>query len=208
MMPPFTFGAFERPRRKATDMASIRKESSGRYRARYRDAVGGAHSQRFDKMKDAQNWLDKVTAAVQTGTYVDPKAGRATVGHLAPVWLGVKAGRVKPKTFVGYESLLKVQVLPRWQDVSVSTITAADIEVWVSEMTAAGLSASRTRQSYLVLKGVLDTAVKARSLAVNPAQAIGLPKMPESHRRYLTMTQLEDLADATGDYGLLIRVLG
>ncbi len=189
-------------------MASIKKESSGRYRARYRDARGRSRSQRFDKMKDAQPWLDGVTTAVQTGTYVHPKAGRTAVGQLAPVWLKVKVGKVKPKTYAGYESLLKVQVLPRWRDVGVSTITSADIEAWVSEMTSSGLSASRTRQAYQVLKGVLDTAVKARNLAANPAQSVDLPKLPESRRRYLTMAQLEALADAAGEYGLFIRVLG
>lgn len=101
-------------------MASIKKQSSGRYQARYGDATGREHAQRFDLKKDAQAWLDGVTSAVHTGTYVDPKAGRSTVGALAPVWLQVKAGRVKPKTYVGYVSLLEVQVLPRWRDVPVS----------------------------------------------------------------------------------------
>ena len=72
-----------------------------------------------------------------------------------------------------------------------STITSADIEAWVSEMTSSGPSASRTRQAYQVLKGVPDTAVKARNLAANPAQSVDLRKLPQSRRRYLTMAQLE-----------------
>lgn len=189
-------------------MASIKKQASGRYQARYRDATGREHAQRFDLRKDAQAWLDGVTSAVQTGTYVDPKAGRATVGALAPVWLKVKAGRVKPKTFAGYENLLSVHVLPRWRDVPVARLTTADIEAWVSELTSRGLSASRTRQAYLVLKGILDTAVKARNLAVTPASGVELPRTPEGRRRFLTMSQLEALADASGDYQLLVKVLG
>lgn len=59
-----------------------------------------------------------------------------------------------------------------------------------------------------MLSGVLDTAVKARNLAVSPARGICLPRMPESHRRYLTMSQLEALADEAGHYGTFIRVLG
>ena len=65
----------------------------------------------------------------------------------------------------------------RGGDVSVASITTADVEAWVSDLTAGGLSASRTRQAYLVLKGVLDTAVKARNLAVNPAHGVDLPKV-------------------------------
>lgn len=50
---------------------------------------------------------------------------------------------------------------PRWRDVAVSGITTAAVEAWVSQLTAGGLSASRTRQAYLVLSGVLGVAVKA-----------------------------------------------
>ncbi len=89
-----------------------------------------------------------------------------------------------------------------------SSITTADIEAWLSDLTASGLSASRTRQAYTVLRGVFDTALKSRNLAVNPALGVDLPAMPKSTRRFLTMGQLESLADASADYALLIRVLG
>lgn len=139
------------------------------------------------------------TTAVQTGTYVDSKAGRATVGALAPMWLQVKAGRVRPQTLYGYQSLLKVLVLPRWGAVPVAGITTADVEAWISTLSVRGPSASRTRQAHLVLSGVLDTAVKARNLAVSPAHGIGLPRLSQSPRRYLTMGQLEALVEAAGE---------
>ncbi|HET7386177.1 MAG TPA: tyrosine-type recombinase/integrase [Nocardioidaceae bacterium] len=188
-------------------MAHITKQANGRWRARYRDVSGHEHSARFDRRVEAQRWLDEVTASLVTGTYVDPKAGRATVGELAPTWLKVKSSK-KPKTYAGYVSLCTGHVLPRWGKVPVATITTADVEAWVGELTADGLSASRTRQAYLVLRGVLDTAVKARRLAVNPAQGVELPSTPQGKRRYLTIAELEALADAAGDYGLLVRVLG
>jgi integrase len=93
-------------------------------------------------------------------------------------------------------------------DVSVARLTTANIESWVSDLTSGGLSASRTRQAYLVLKGILDTAVKSRNLAVSPARGVVLPRAPQSRRRFLTMAQLEALAEAAGSQRLLIRVLG
>ncbi len=189
-------------------MASIQRRQDGRWRARYRDSSGKEHARHLGRKTDAQRWLDEVTTSVVTGQYVDPKAGRSTIGALAPVWLQVKTSRVKPKTLVGYQSLLETHVLPRWRDAAVSTITTADIEAWVSQLTSDGLSASRTRQAYLVLKGVLDTAVKARKLAVSPAHGVELPRTPQSTREYLTIAQLEALADAAGPHALLIRVLG
>jgi integrase len=114
----------------------------------------------------------------------------------------------KPKTYSRYESLLRGHVLPRWGRVPVSAVTTAEVEAWLSELRAAGLSASRTRQAYTVLRGVLDTAVKSRRLVVNPALGVDLPAMPKGPRRYLSMGQLEALAEAAGDYALLVRVLG
>lgn len=59
-------------------MASIRKRPDGKWRARYRDADGKEHAKHFTRKIDAQGWLDDVTAAVVTGQYVDPRAGRIT----------------------------------------------------------------------------------------------------------------------------------
>ena len=68
-------------------MGSIARRPDGTYRPRYRDERGKEHARHFKRKVDAQRWLDEVTAAVQTGTYVDPKRARTTVGELAPVWL-------------------------------------------------------------------------------------------------------------------------
>ena len=114
----------------------------------------------------------------------------------------------QPVTTVRVQVPQRHPLLPRWGRVPVSAVTTADIEAWLSDLTGSGLSPSRTRQAYTVLRGVLDTALKSRMLAVNPALGVDLPAMPKSRRRYLTMGQLESLADAAGDYALLVRVLG
>jgi hypothetical protein len=51
-------------------MASIARRPNGRYRPRYRDLAGREHSRHFERKADAQLWLDSVTTAVHTGTYV------------------------------------------------------------------------------------------------------------------------------------------
>jgi hypothetical protein len=93
---------------------NIAKRSDGRWRARYRDETGKEHARHFDRKIDAQRWLDATTAAVISGTYVDPKAGRITIAQLSASWLAVKRARVRPKTLAGYQGLLNCLVLPRW----------------------------------------------------------------------------------------------
>jgi hypothetical protein len=71
-------------------MASISKRSNGQWRARYRDKHGREHARHFARKIDAQSWLDGVTTAVQTGTYVDRPAPTSTLngpGSRSGRWL-------------------------------------------------------------------------------------------------------------------------
>jgi hypothetical protein len=49
-------------------LANIAKRPEGQWRARYRDHAGKEHSRHSSRKIDAQNRLDSVTRAVQTGT--------------------------------------------------------------------------------------------------------------------------------------------
>jgi hypothetical protein len=63
-------------------MAHVRRLGSGRWQARYRDDEHREHAHNFSTKTAAQRWLDDVTAGQVRGDYVDPRAGRVTVGDL------------------------------------------------------------------------------------------------------------------------------
>ena len=67
---------------------NIAKRANGKWRARYRDEAGNERARHFDRKVDAQQWLDKVTSTVITGTYADPKAGRITFAAFFGEWSG------------------------------------------------------------------------------------------------------------------------
>jgi integrase len=187
-------------------VASIKKRPDGRWRARYRDPAGHERAGHFPTRAKAQAWLDEKTASLITGTHVDRRRSQITVGDWADQWI---AGRVhlKAKTFVGYESLLKTQIRPHWSTVPLSGVAHADVVVWVASMRSDGLSASRVRQAYHLLHSMLDAAVRDRRLASNPAAGVDLPRLPRKERRYLDHTQVAALADACGDYRVLVLTL-
>ena len=87
-------------------------------------------------------------------------------------------------------------------------VTNADVVAWVAAMRAEGLSASRTRQAYHLLKSMLDAAVRDRRIPSNPAAGVDLPRLPKCERRYLTHAELAELARACGANELLVLVLG
>jgi integrase len=187
-------------------VASIKRRPDGRWRARYRDPAGVERAGHFPTRAKAQAWLDQKTVSIATGTHVDPRRSKITAGEWADRWI---AGRVhlKPKTLAGYESLLKTQVKPTWENVRLIAVTNADVVAWVARMRSSGLSASRVRQAYHLFHSMLDAAVLDRRLGSNPAAGVDLPRIPRKERLYLDHAQVAALADAAGAYGLLVTTL-
>ena len=187
-------------------MANIAKRADGRWRARYRDSAGREHSRHFKRKVDAQRWLDEVTTAVTTGMYVDPGRSRITVGEWSGRWLKTKVD-LKPSTRARYEGLLRVNVLPRWGEIRLADVTHEGVAAWIADLTASGLSAATVRQAHRVLSLTFSLAVRDGRLARNPADHIPLPRAAKHEKVFLTVDQVEQLADAAGEYRLVILFL-
>lgn len=187
-------------------MASIQKRPDGRWRARYRDPAGSEHAKHFDRKVDGQRWLHKVSSALLTGVYVDPVKSRITVGEWSDRWLAAQL-QLKPSTRSRYAGILRRQVLPKWARVALSDVTHADVSAWVTALSAEGLAASTVRQAHRVLSLVLSLAVRDGRLPRNPADKVALPRAATPEKRFLTHAEVAELADAAGDYALVIRVL-
>ena len=127
-------------------MASVTKRPNGQWRARYRDSAGNEHARHFARKVDAQAWLDGVTTAVQTGSYVDPARSRLTVGSLAAQWIEGKVS-LKLMTRALYDSVLGMHVLPRWQNIPLTRVEHGDVQAWVAQLVASGQSAGHVRRS-------------------------------------------------------------
>jgi hypothetical protein len=127
-------------------MASIARRPDGTYRPRYRDEHGKEHARHFKGKVDAQRWLDEVTAAVQTGTYVDPGRAKLTVGKMADVWLTGKIN-LKPTTRARYADVLRTHVLPRWGDVPLIRVSHGEVQAWLTELSSRGLSGASVRKA-------------------------------------------------------------
>lgn len=55
---------------------------------------------------------------------------------------------------------------------------------------------------------VMEASVLDRRVVANPVSGVRLPKAHQREHRYLTAEQLDALAVAAGDDGLLVQVLG
>ena len=161
----------------------------------------------FARKRDAQAFAATVEVSKMRGEYVAPSLGKVTVGELGPRWLERQRGHMKPSGFRSYESAWRVHVAPRWARTAIADLRFSDVQAWVAE-----LSAKRgpviVATAYSVLARILDDAVRDRSLVSNPARGVKLPKRPPRRNVYLTVGQLNRLADEAGRYKSLVLLLG
>jgi integrase len=122
-------------------------------------------------------------------------------------WLSFSV-HLKPKTQIGYESILRTRILPTFGTLPLEAIDGLAIRRWVAVMHAEGLSASRTHQSYRLLSQILGSAIDCGLLDRNPSLGVKLPRSVRSEMACLTAEEVERLTAATpAPYRPLIHVL-
>jgi integrase len=155
-----------------------------------------------DRCATAQScdWAATVEVAKLTGAFVAAAAGRITVGALAVSWLA-SATRLKATTRAARESAWSHRVAPRWAELPIADVRPSAIKSWVAELSADGVGAASIESALLVLRGVLQSALDDRQLAVNPAANIKAPRRKHERRGYLTHQQVSALAAEVGGEG-------
>ena len=122
-------------------------------------------------------------------------------------WLATRTN-LKPKTHAGYESLLRVRILPRFGKERLDRIDPVSLQEWVADLVAEGLSPSRIQQAHRVLSQILKAAVRSRYLAANPAVGTSLPRHARREQLFITPEEVDRLAVTVGDrYRALVYVL-
>lgn len=180
---------------------SIAKVSTGGWEVRYRDDAGASRRKRFRLKDDAVAFLAETTTEVRQGDYISPEKRRTTFAEVADDWLQTLVKR--PKTLAGYESLLRVHLLPEFGDKPVGSIKASDVKKFLAGKVRSGTAAGTVRNAYRVLKPVLDFAVEDGCLRANPCSSVRIKDIPEMRVRRQQMLALDEqqvtrLATAAG----------
>lgn len=169
-------------------MASIKRQPNGMWRARYRDASGKEHATHKAKRVDAQRWLDEMTAAVVTGTYVNPRAGRVSFEEFYEQWSVNQRGRWED----GTERLFDITVRSTtFRGVAVGDLNRDHMETWVAKMMADKMAASTIRTRVNNVRTILKAARIARVMAQNPTEGLRLPALPDRKTTMRIPTPLE-----------------
>ncbi|MGW0293297.1 tyrosine-type recombinase/integrase [Streptomyces tuirus] len=191
-----------------------KRKPPGRWRVRWYGPDGKGKAKTFAKLPQAEAEVNAITARLDKGSYRDPQSGKAAVRVVAEEWFASKR-KIGRTTKRDYRDLLDNYVIPKWGDWQVSAVQWEDVDAWVTELeTGPGksgrpLGAARIIKAYRVLAMVMKHAVFSKRISVSPCHDHELPRPDdEDEHVYLSYEQLERLADAAGEYRLLILTLG
>ena len=191
-------------------MASIHKRARARggvaWVVRYRDPANRAREKTCTTAADARAFAKTVEADVARGDYLDPTLARTRFEHWAGEWFATTAG-LRPKTRQGYESMLRVHVLPHFRGRQVGAIDAPAVRAFLGALGEAGAAVGTQRAARKVLRLVMGAAVEGRAIKANPCDGVRLGRSERQEMVFLTLAEVHALADAMrlGAYGLLVR---
>jgi len=182
-------------------MASIDKRPNGRYRARWREWPGGPQrSKTFRRKVDAQDFLTGIEHALRSGTYVDPNAGRITLGDWWEQWHSTRAD-LRWSTETRNEIRWRLHIEPYLGDVPLAAIDRARLRTWAADLHQSGMAPSSVRKAVQAVRQVLEVAVEDRIIPTNPATRLrGLPKTSTREARFCTPEEVARLVAATDEH--------
>jgi integrase len=182
------------PRRRR--FGRVRRLPSGRWQARYAgpDGRDWPAPTTFASKADVERWLAAVETDLGRGQWLDPSAGQTTLAQWSKLWLTSRPD-LKVRTRELYEWLLGKYILPSLGDVPLSKLTPSIVRSWHSEISRVG-SPTPVRQSYSLLRAMLNTAVADDVILRNPCVIKGAGVSRSAERPIATIAQVLALSDA------------
>lgn len=184
-------------------MGSISRRPDGKYRARYRDASGKEHSKHFALVRDAKAWLARETASLESGTWVNPRAGKVTWTEWSTAWVDRQAWAHGTR-----EAALVALTSVPWGSRALRSVKPSDVQAWVGAEDKRGLAAStiKTRLNYVQM--CFRAAKLDRIIPESPAAGVKPPRQRkrEATLKVLTAEQLAAALDAAGEFEPFVAV--
>lgn len=167
---------------------SVRKLPSGRWFAELKSGRAYVAGKAFGSKREAQAWYDRERAALVGG--VDPRAGRATVRSLLPVWLEERRHSVAAKTYVADAALPRL-VPTALAALRVAAVSDREVSRALVAVSRQGLAESSVRRFRASLSAFFAWAVRERMIASNPVVPTRVPKSPGPRTEMYPLSESE-----------------
>jgi site-specific recombinase XerD len=122
--------------------------------------------------------------------YRDPRKSKERFDEFALRWLATKVDKA-PKTVADYKTQLRAErpIMRSFGKKSLSSIGREDIQAWIVELRAQGVSPATIKKAYRVLSMVFTEAEVSGLVLRTPAFKIDLPSVPKRDPRFLNPQQ-------------------
>lgn len=177
-----------------------------KYAVRWIDNDGKQRQKLFTLRKEADEYKESLIIQFSDGTYVSSRRSNKTIGEVHQEWKRTQV-HLKESTQNTREVTWRVHVAPRWESILLAEIRRADVLQWVADLRENDVGAETIENALGVLRMVLQYAIDDGRLRVNPCADVSAPPRKIRPRPYLTVTQVEALADEIHYGGNFIRVL-
>ena len=177
--------------RSASQLGSIRRLPSGRYRATYRlDGAEHAAPTTFRTKTDAQVFLNGMQTDIDRGGWIDSRHGRRAVREVAEEWIA--SNPHKAQTSIARDrSILTTHVYPLMADTRIDRVSRSQVQHLVNGWTGASTSIER---QYKCLLALFNFAVKNGWVPKNPCIDIKRPQPIPADRHLLPRTRFSVLS--------------
>jgi len=186
-------------KRRGHNEGSIRQRADGTWEARI-SLVGGVRKSLYGKTRtEVQAKLRSAQRDIDAGMSID--SGKITVRDYLEKWLNssVKPS-VKVRTYEGYESIVRVRVLPHLGRKAIGRVTSLDLQSMYTELAESGLSARSVQHTHRVLHLAFTQAMRWSMLTRNPCDGVTPPQAQRPKLQVLTQEQVATLLDVTREH--------
>jgi len=135
---------------------------------------------------------DEALNNVKLGTYVKPT--KETVEAWLKTWLNTYiAPSVRPKTWEGYESIIRVHLVPALGQIDLRALQTSQVQRLLNDKRAGGLSSRTVELIHTTLKSALKQAQVEGLVTRNVVDHVRKPKKEEKEIRVLTVAEMDQL---------------
>lgn len=184
---------------------TVRRLPSGRYQARYPGSSGKQVSapHTFATKADGNRWLAKVQTQLDSGSWIDPKAGQETLEVYAERWVDTRLVRgrpLAPRTAELYRAQLKNHIVRALGSTPLRQMDASAVRAWYGTLSGPdGPGQVTAAKCYRLLRAICTTAVDDNLIARNPCSIRGAGQERSSERPMFALAQVQALVDAVED---------
>lgn len=177
-------------------MGTVReKPDGGGWVVRWRTPAG-QRQRTFRRKVDADRWLKRQEGDLVDGDWIDDRKAATTLKAWAETFLETQAHALRPTTIEVYRAALDDHLIPALGRYPLGALNAATIDQALARQLAKGYAPSSVHRRYRVLRRVLNVAVQKGMVARNPCDAVTPPRVPRAEMRFLTVDEVDRLADA------------